>query len=129
MTVTMDHEILYATLADDSQAGIYRSNDNGRTWQLVSSGPGVTLNALTVHPANQKVLYAGAAGGPVDLWRSDDGGQTWRKFFLSLPGNVDGLIPAVTALAVDPYQPEALFIGTDGQGVYRFDVGSDGFGY
>jgi photosystem II stability/assembly factor-like uncharacterized protein len=113
--------------------GVYHSNDNGRTWQLTSAGPGVALNTLAVHPANQKVLYAGAAGGPVatsnNLWRSDDGGQTWRKFFLSLPGNVDGLIPAVTTLAVDSYQPESLYVGTDGQGVYRFDVGSDGFGY
>jgi photosystem II stability/assembly factor-like uncharacterized protein len=63
------------------------------------------------------------------LWRSDDGGQTWRKFFLSLPANPDGLIPSVTALATDPQQPGALYVGTAGQGVYRFDVGADGQGY
>jgi photosystem II stability/assembly factor-like uncharacterized protein len=103
------------------------------TWQVVSAGPGVPLNDLTVHPANEQVLFAGSAGGPVastsNLWRSDNSGQTWRKFYLSLPSNPDGLIPAVTTLATDPSQPEALYVGTAGQGVYRFDVGSDGHGY
>lgn len=125
--------VLYATLADESRRGIYRSEDNGRTWQLSSPGPGMSLNVLAVHPINKTVLYAGAPGGPVatsnNLWRSNDGGQTWHKFFLSLPGNVDGLIPAVTALAVDRSQPESLYVGTDGQGVYHFNVGHDGYGY
>lgn len=133
LTTASDGEVAYATLADDSQRGIFRSDDNGHTWQLVSPGPGVRLNALAVHPANKEVLYAGAPGGAVattnNLWRSEDGGQTWHKFFLSLPGNVDGLIPAVTTLAVDQNQVESLYIGTDGQGVYRFNVGPEGYGY
>lgn len=133
MTATANNEVMYATLTDAARPGIYRSQNNGRAWERVGAGPGVALNTLAVHPVNQRVLYAGAAGGPVatsnNLWRSDDGGQTWHKFFLSLPGNVDGLIPAVTALAVDPYQPESLYVGTEGQGVYKFDVGQEGIGY
>lgn len=133
MTATANNEVMYATLADASRPGIYRSQNNGRAWERVGVGPGVVLNTLAVHPVNHQVLYAGAAGGPVatsnNLWRSDDGGQTWQKFFLSLPGNVDSLIPAVTALAVDPYQPESLYVGTEGQGVYKFDVGREGIGY
>jgi photosystem II stability/assembly factor-like uncharacterized protein len=133
MTAATDGQALYATVSNDSQDGIYRSDDNGRTWQFANFGPGVALNALAVHPTNKSVLYAGAPGGQVaktnNLWRSDDGGQTWRPFFLSLPSQVDGLIPAVTSLVVDPNQPQALYVGTDGQGVYRFDVGSDGQGY
>jgi photosystem II stability/assembly factor-like uncharacterized protein len=134
LTTAAQSDTLYANVrGDSSTAGIYRSDDNGVTWRSISAGPSVPLNALAVHPANEKVLFAGAEGGPVattnNLWRSDNGGQTWRKFFLSLPANPDDVIPAVTALATDPQQPEALYVGTAGQGVYRFDVGADGQGY
>jgi photosystem II stability/assembly factor-like uncharacterized protein len=134
LTTAAQGNTLYADISGDAPAGgIYRSDDNGLTWQAIGAGPGVALNALAVHPTNEQVIFAGSAGGPVvstsNLWRSDDSGQTWRKFYLSLPANPDGLIPAVTALATDPRQPEALYVGTAGQGVYRFDVGSDGQGY
>lgn len=133
MTTTTDGQALYTTLVNDSKGSIYRSDDNGYTWQFASFGPDVALNTLSVHPINKSVLYAGAPGGPVakthNLWRSDDGGESWRPFFLSLPSRPDGLIPAVTSLAVDPNQPQALYVGTDGQGVYRFNVGYDGHGY
>jgi photosystem II stability/assembly factor-like uncharacterized protein len=126
VATTLQDQVWYAGLSDGPQpTGIYRSDDRGLTWQMVNSGPGLPVNALAVHPANESVLYAGTAGGPLttatSVWRSDDGGQTWHKFFLSLPANPYRLVPAVTALAVDPQQPEVLYVGTDGQGVYRFD--------
>ena len=126
-------DVLYAALIGGPQpAGIYRSDDNGRTWQLVSSGP-VAVKALAVHSVNDAVIYAGTAGGPAattdNLWRSDDGGQTWRRFVLSLPANPDGLLPPVNALATDPNQPGVLYVGTDGHGVYRIedDEGRDSY--
>ena len=107
-------EVLYAGLVGGPQpTGIYRSEDNGRTWQMVSSGPGVAVNALAVHPANDAVLYAGTSGGPAattySLWRSVNGGQSWHSFTLGLPADAYGMIPTVTALAIDPNQPEMLY--------------------
>jgi photosystem II stability/assembly factor-like uncharacterized protein len=118
-------DLLYAALIGDQQpAGVYRSDDNGRTWQLVSSGP-VAVKALAVHPINDAVLYAGTVGGPAattdSLWRSDDGGQTWRRFVMSLPANPDGVLLPVNALATDPNQLGVLYVGTDGHGVYRIE--------
>jgi photosystem II stability/assembly factor-like uncharacterized protein len=119
-------DVLYAGLTGGPQpagGSLWRSDDNGRTWQLVGSGPGATINALAVHPVNNVVIYAGTAGGPAattdSLWRSDDGGQTWHRFIMILPANPYGLLPAVNTLAVDPNQPGILYVGTDGHGVYR----------
>jgi photosystem II stability/assembly factor-like uncharacterized protein len=131
--VTPAHNnVLYASLIGGPQpTGIYRSDDNGRTWQVVSSGPGVAVNALAVHPVNDAVLYAGTAGGPAStthsLWQSVNGGQTWHRFTLGLPTDAYGMTPSVTALAVDSNQPSVLYVGTDGQGVYRFDAGRNSY--
>ncbi len=132
MATAARSNVIYAGLIGGPQpTGIYRSDDNGRIWQVVSSGPGVAINALAVHPANDAVLYAGTNGGPAatadSLWRSDNGGQTWHRFTLSLPANPYGMIPGVTALVVDSNQPGILYVGTDGQGVYRFDEGRNSF--
>ena len=119
-------DVLYAGLTGGPQpagGSLWRSDDNGRTWQLVSSGPDAALNALAVNPVNDGVIYAGTVGGPAattdSLWRSDDGGQTWHRFTMILPANPYGELPAVNSLAVDPNQPGALYVGTDGHGVYR----------
>jgi photosystem II stability/assembly factor-like uncharacterized protein len=132
MTMASGSQVVYAGLVGGPQpTGIYRSDDNGRTWQVVSSGPGVAVNALVVHPANDAILYAGTAGGPAitthSLWRSTNGGQTWHSFTLGLPADAYGLIPSVTALAVDPNQPGVVYVGTDGQGVYRFFEGRNSY--
>lgn len=126
MATSAHGDVLYAGLTGGLQpAGVYRSDDNGRTWQLVSSGPGPAMNALAVHPVNDTVIYAGTVGGPAattdSLWRSDDGGRTWHGFTMILPANPDGELPAVNALAVDPNQPGVLYVGTDGHGVYRVE--------
>jgi photosystem II stability/assembly factor-like uncharacterized protein len=117
-------EVIYAALTNRTQpAGIYRSDDAGRTWHVVCSGPGLDVKALVVYSASEEVLLAGSRGGPRDLanstWRSDDGGRNWYPFGLSLPPNAYDRIPTVTALAVDPGQPQIIYIGTDGDGVFR----------
>ncbi|MCB0209267.1 MAG: hypothetical protein KDJ52_08050 [Anaerolineae bacterium] len=129
-----DDQVMYAALQGGPQAdGIYRSDDKGLTWQRVSSGPDGVLTALVAHHTNPETLFAGTEGGPVtttnNLWRSYDSGKTWQKLFISLPAHPDGLVPAVTTLAIDDTQPYKLFIGTADSGVYLFDIGADGHGY
>jgi photosystem II stability/assembly factor-like uncharacterized protein len=134
VAIASSDDVVYASMTGGPQpTGIYRSDDNGRTWQVVSPGPGLVADALAVDPTNETILYAGTAGGPADttysLWFSDNSGQTWHKFPLSLPTSSEGMLPGVTALAVDPDQPDVLYVGTDGHGVYRFATEWDNYGY
>ncbi len=126
MTTAVDGNTLYAEVAHDSQlTGLYRSTDNGRTWEMLGEGPGSPVNVLTVHSGNEGIFYAGGPGGAMEttknLWRSVDSGRTWQKFNLNLPASPHRVLPDITTLAVDPQQPHILYVGTDGQGVYRFD--------
>ena len=124
-------EVLYAALNGGMEpAGIYRSDDNGQTWQVVGSLPSAVINTLTTDPGNQAILYAGGGRGDLgtnNVWRSLDGGQTWQNFNLPLPASPARVVPAVAVTAIDPKRPELLYVGTDGQGVYRFEVGQVGY--
>jgi photosystem II stability/assembly factor-like uncharacterized protein len=134
LAATAHGDVFYVALDGGRQrAGIYRSVDSGNTWQRMGSGPGAAINALVTHPTNNTLLYAGTTGGPAtttdSLWLSPDGGRTWHKSKLGLPIAPDGLLPDVSALAVDPQQPGVLYVGTDGHGVYRFDFELSRYGY
>ncbi len=103
---------------------LYRSTDDGSTWELRSSGPPNTFcgfGDLAVAPSTASVLYLASAqfdatshchGG---VSRSDDGGATWAPADAGLPG-VDG---GITALAVDPGDPDRVWAATAGFGVWK----------
>ncbi len=80
----------------NSERGIFRSKDGGKIWSRVLSVDEKTgASDLAMDPNNPRILYAGfwqvvrrpwelVSGGPgSSLWRSTDGGDTWKK--LSLP--------------------------------------------
>ena len=90
---------LYAAIAGE---GLFRSDDNGATFRLVSESVGPAVMAMVVLPDG--TLLAGDMGQRV-LAASADGGATWR-----------GLVEApVMGLAVDPSNP--LQILASGPGV------------
>jgi hypothetical protein len=86
--------------------------------------------AIAVAPGGTRV-YVGAANGGV--WRSDDTGQTWRSLMDAFDRNpadpislgslgIDSL--AVGAIAIDPSNPDRIFVGTgEGAGGAYFGVG------
>jgi len=91
------------------------------TWQL--AGPtniGGRVAAIVAAPTGNPV-YLGAANGGV--FRSSDFGGSWLPVF-------DGLgVPSIGALAMDPLDPNVIYVGTgesntsidnyDGNGLYR----------
>lgn len=115
---------LYATLIGENSA-VYYSDDNGRSWQRNSTGPGEEINALVVHPTHGDILYAGTinyTGADNSLWYSSNGGETWREFNLDLPSAVKSEGLSISMLALDPDDSTALYVGTDGTGLYYVDT-------
>ncbi len=132
LTVPSLEGVMYAASTGGSQpAGVYRSTDGGTSWRSVSSGPGVAVSALAIDPIAPSTIYAGTAGGPSsnthNLWVSDNSGRTWRPLGLELPGASDGRLPEITCLLVSTENPDVLYVGTDGQGVYRYSLNRNGY--
>lgn len=70
-------------------------------------GPAVMggrLDVVAGVPGNPKIVYLGHASG--GLWKSIDGGLTFRSTFES------GKSSAIGAIAIDPRNPHRVFIGT-----------------
>jgi photosystem II stability/assembly factor-like uncharacterized protein len=106
------------TWAPNADRGVYRTTDGGKTWKkvlYVDDSTGVC--DLTMEPGNPKVLYAGMwhfrrypwtledGGDSSGLYRSTDGGETWKKLTEGLPQGPWGR----TALAAAPTNPSHVY--------------------
>lgn len=86
-----------------------------------SLGPAVSggrLGAVAGTDADPALYYVGAAGGGV--WKTTNGGQSFQPVFDSQRS------PSIGAIAIDPRQPNTVWVGT-GEGNPRNDV-SEGDG-
>jgi photosystem II stability/assembly factor-like uncharacterized protein len=102
-----------------TQDGPYRSTDHGTTWERGDFPHDLQVWAIAVHPRDPRVVYAGTS--PVGVWRSEDGGDRWRR----LPGAVQrerltmAFACRVMRLAVVPGAPDALYAALEVAGVMR----------
>jgi photosystem II stability/assembly factor-like uncharacterized protein len=81
---------------------IYRSGDAGSTWDTINGALTFsTIHALAADPADAKVAYAAPWGG--GLYKTDDGGSSWKM--LSVP------TPSVVGIIVDPKDNKHIIVG------------------
>jgi photosystem II stability/assembly factor-like uncharacterized protein len=114
------------------ERGLYKTTDGGATWSRVleiSEHTGVT--DVVLDPRDPDVVYAAAwqrrrhvwtqvSGGPESaLYKSTDGGKSFRKITRGLPGGDVGRI----GLAVSPIDPDIVYAileaADDASGFYR----------
>ncbi len=115
------------------ERGVYRTRNGGKTWEhvlFVNDGTGAVT--LSMSPDNPDEIYAGLSrierkpwtmisGGPDGgVYRTTDGGTSWRKLAGGLPtGNVGKV--GVTVSPANPKRVWALVEAEPGGGLYRSD--------
>jgi photosystem II stability/assembly factor-like uncharacterized protein len=99
-------ESIYA-IANASNGSIFKSTDAGKTWRATGGGKVFTNQdgwggALAVDRQHPSTVYASIGR---TLVRTTDAGASWQPITQGLPQQV------VTALTVDPKQPETVYAG------------------
>ena len=119
--------------ASGSDRGVYRTKDAGKTWEKVLFVNDDTGCAdITIDPQDPRIVYAGmwqfrrkayffTSGGPGSgLFKSVDGGSTWKKIQNGFPKADLGRI----AVAVAPSRPNVVYAtveAKDATALYRSD--------
>jgi photosystem II stability/assembly factor-like uncharacterized protein len=101
----------YGKYADEP---IIRSSDWGATWSYTKRPIGAVGDnrAVYVNPKNSRQLWCiTGASSTGTLWKSDDGGLTWRALDLADAGSLWNI-------AADPEQPATIYIGAR-NGIYK----------
>jgi len=124
----------------NSERGVFRSFDGGDTFErCLYKDPDTGAIALAFDPTDPNTIYAdmwAARQGPWEngewqgsgsgLFKSTDGGTTWRQLKKGLPDIADGL--GRIGITVAPSEPKRLYAlvdATEGGGLYRSDDAGD----
>lgn len=99
---------LFATVDAKQNGGIYRSDDGGENWYLISSdrrlwGRGGDFAEIKVNPQNEDIVFV----ANVAAYKSSDGGKTWWSF-KGAPGGDD-----YHRFWINPLQPDIMIIAVD----------------
>ena len=102
--------------AMDETYGLYRSDDSGETWKLVSNSRDLMhrpwyYTHVVADPAHADTVYV----NNLQLWRSTDGGATFAEILTPHGDNHD--------LWIDPADPTRMIQGNDGGANVSFNAG------
>ena len=119
-----DPNTIYAAVpgalwSDSKHRGLYKSTDAGKTWTKIYFVDEKTGCAdFAINPKNPEIMYMStwqfrrtpwsfASGGKTSaLFKSIDGGKSWKKIHNGIEGDTLGRI----CIAIAPSEPEQLYI-------------------
>jgi photosystem II stability/assembly factor-like uncharacterized protein len=114
--------------------GVWKTTDGGSNWKNISDKYyGSTIGALAVAPGDEDVIYVGEGENTIrgnvseglgGMWRSDDGGRTWKNIGLKdgrhilriviHPKDPNTVWAAVLGHAFGPNETRGVYKTTDG---------------
>lgn len=116
----------------NEERGVFKTVDGGKTWEkILYVNADTGCGDLAIDPQEPRILYAGmwqfrrqpdffTSGGPGSgLYKTTDGGKTWRRITNGMPEGELGRI----AIAVAPPRPSVVYATVEAAktGLYRSD--------
>ena len=101
--------------------GVLRSDDHGHSWRSIAKGlPSDFGFPMVVHPHDADTIYAAplepstrtCPGGAPAVWRSEDGGGSWRRLASGMPKKESFFTILRDAMDIDELKSPALYFGT-----------------
>ncbi len=92
--------------------GVYRSDDDGKTWKNMGLKESQHVSKIIIHPENSNIIWVAAQGplwskgGDRGLYKSIDGGKSWTKTL------GDDEWTGVTDMVIDPRNPDIIYAAT-----------------
>lgn len=93
--------------------GVYRSTDGGSTWTRAGLETSKSIPRIVLHPKDPKIAWVAALGdlwtpgGERGLYKTTDGGQTWKAVLQGPAAFRDRI--GCGEVAIDPANPDVLY--------------------
>lgn len=93
--------------------GVYRSEDNGKHWKLISPAGSTEIHeieSIAIDPKDPNIIYAGTWHLP---WKTTDGGAHWENMKQGIIDDSD-----VFSIIIDPKEPNVVYASAC-SGIYK----------
>jgi photosystem II stability/assembly factor-like uncharacterized protein len=101
--------------------GVLRSDDHGHSWRSIADGlPSDFGFPIAIHPHDPDTVYVvplepqtrTCPGGSPGVWRTENGGSSWKKLAKGLPKKQSYFTVLRDAMDIDETKSPALYFGT-----------------
>lgn len=115
-----NYDTVFAAL---TEKGLYKTINGGKEWEKVTTGKTDTIfqrkgNLILIHPKSSRVIYILDKGNGV--YKTVNGGKDWEIISEDLPQDgIKGMDQFVGGMALDPDNPDIVYVGLRKHGVYK----------